>query len=115
MKGSKPMTRILAGLLLAVALATTAAAGDDLNRYIADKAVTCWATPTAMRGIRFDATFDVRFTRDGHVDVIQIAEFAPETETFHALALDLASAVKRCGPYATEGMRDITLTISWPM
>jgi hypothetical protein len=109
------MTRILAGLIFAVAFTATASAEDDLNRYIAERAVTCWATPTAMRGISFDATFDVRFTRDGHVDVIQIAEFAPETETFHALALDLAGALKRCGPYATEGMRDMTLTISWPM
>ena len=109
------MTRILAGLFLATASVPVAAAGDDLNRYIAERAASCWATPSAMRGIKLNMAFEVSFTQNGYVDLVQVADFVPETETARALALDFAEALKRCGPYAVEGMREMKVNVSWPM
>lgn len=109
------MKRLLIGLLFTTAFVTAASSNDDLNRYIAERAVNCWATPVAMRGVRFDATYEVSFTREGHVDLVQIVDFVPESDTSRALTLDFAEAVKSCGPYDTEGMRDITLYVIWPM
>lgn len=114
-EGSMIMRRILAGLVLTTIFVPAAVAEVDLNRYIAERAANCWATPTAMRGIKLDVALEVRFTREGHVDLVQIADFLPESETARVLALDFAEALKRCGPYATEGLREMKLNFSWPM
>lgn len=109
------MRRILAGLVLTTNLVPAAVAEVDLDRYIAERAANCWATPTAMRGIKLDVALEVRFTREGHVDLVQIDDYVPESETARVLAIDFAEALKRCGPYATEGMREMKLNLSWPM
>jgi hypothetical protein len=109
------MTRFLAGISLVAGMATSASAVDDHNRYLVGKAVGCWATPLGLRGIRLDVTFDLGITRDGHVNLVQIVDFAPETPTSQALALDFAGALKRCGPYVTEGMREMRVSLSWPL
>jgi hypothetical protein len=103
------------GILVMSAAATTVSAADDLNRYMVERAATCWTTPTAMRGISFRAEAQISFTREGHVSSIEIVEVAPETETFKALAVDFADALKRCGPYAAEGIKEMNLTLSWPL
>lgn len=103
------------GILAMSAAATAASAADDLSRHIVERAASCWATPTAMRGISFSAEAHVSFTREGHVSSVEIVDVAPETETFKALAFDLADAMKRCGPYATEGMTKMNVTLSWPL
>ncbi|RWM16094.1 MAG: hypothetical protein E5X53_21870 [Mesorhizobium sp.] len=101
--------------ILAIGAATTASAGDSLNRHILERAASCWPTQTAMRGISFSADARVSFTPEGHVSAIEIVEVAPQTETFKALAKDFADALKRCGPYVTEGMSEMDINLSWPL
>jgi hypothetical protein len=101
--------------ILVIGAATTASAGDSLDRYILERAASCWTTQTAMRGISFSADVHVSFTREGHVNAIEIADVAPQTETFNSLAKDFADALKQCGPYFTEGMGEMNLKLSWPM
>ncbi len=95
--------------------ATTVFAGDSLSRYFIERAASCWTTPAAMRGISFSAHVHVSFTREGHVSATEIVDVAPDTETFNALANDFADALKRCSPFATEGMNEMNLTLSWPL
>jgi hypothetical protein len=109
------MRRLIAACVLALAAAPAAAVSDDLNLYIAGQAAGCWTTPEALRGIRVAATLEVQFRQDGHVDLVRVVDATPESATSRALAGDMAAALERCGPYATEGMRDITVTMSWPM
>ncbi|UVC16266.1 hypothetical protein [Mesorhizobium onobrychidis] len=101
--------------ILVIGAATTASAGDSLNRHILERAASCWPTQTAMRGISFSADVHVSFTSEGHVSVIEIVDVAPQTETFKALAKDFANALKQCGPYGTEGMSEMDLNLSWPL
>lgn len=105
-------TRTLAALLMASTV--TVASADDLTAYIAGQAAHCWTTPVALRGISFSADFELTFDRNGDVEVATIAAVTPKTATSEALAADLAGAFKRCGPFITEGMRDIAVTVSWP-
>jgi hypothetical protein len=95
--------------------ATTASANDDLNRYINERAASCWTTPIAMRGITFKAEVHVSFTKEGHVGQVEIGSVVPDTETFRALAVEFSDALKRCGPYTTEAMSEMTLTLAWPL
>ncbi|RWN50936.1 hypothetical protein [Mesorhizobium sp.] len=101
--------------VLVIGAATTASAGDGLSRHILERAASCWPTQTAMRGISFSADVHVSFTREGHVSAIQIVDVAPQTETFKGLARDFADALKRCGPYVTEGKSEMHLNLSWPL
>lgn len=103
------------GVAAVAVVSTPAFATDDLNRYIVERAAGCWTTPAAMRGISFSAEAQASFTREGHVSSIEIVAVFPETGTFKALALDLADALKRCGPYVTEGMKEMDLILSWPL
>jgi hypothetical protein len=109
------MLNTAAAILMISTSVAAAAANDDLSRYIVERAAECWAEPTAMRGISFMAEADVSFTGDGQVSAVEILSVAPETETHKALAGDFAEAMKRCGPYATEGMSEISLTLAWPL
>src|ERR687898_2939720 len=95
--------------ILVIGAATTASAGDSLSRHILERAASCWTTPTAMRGISFSADVHVSFTREGRVSAIEVVDVTPQTETFNGLANDYADALKRCGPYATEGMNEMDL------
>ncbi len=108
------ISRVL-GILLMSGMATTASAGDSLSRHILERAASCWTTPTAMRGISFSTDVRVSFTREGHVDAIEVVDVAPRTETFKGLANDFADALKRCSPYVTDGMNEMNLTLSWPL
>jgi hypothetical protein len=108
------MINQVTGILVMWAAATAASANDDLSRYIVERAASCWTTPAAMRGISFSADADVTFTREGHVIAVEIVTVSPETATFKALADDFADALKRCGPYVTEGMSEMNLTLLWP-
>jgi hypothetical protein len=101
--------------IVALSLVASAASADDLNRYIAGKAAGCFAEPVALRGIAFSADVEAGFTRDGQVSAVKILSVAPQTATSSALAEDFAAAMKRCGPYVTEGMREISLKLYWPM
>ena len=101
--------------ILALSLVATAASADDLNRYIAEKAASCFAEPVAMRGIAFSVAVETSFTRDGQVSAVKILSVAPPTSTSSALAQDFADALKRCGPYVTEGMREVSLKLYWPL
>jgi hypothetical protein len=106
---------IVGTVMLSVATIAGSATDDNLSRYIVVRAASCWTTPEAMRGISLRADTEVAFSREGHVTAVQIVAVAPETSTFRDLAEDFAEALKRCGPYATEGMREMSLTLSWPL
>ena len=109
------MIKHIVGILVMSGAATAATAGDGLSRHVLERAASCWTTPTAMRGISFSADVHVSFTREGHVSAIKIVDVAPQTETFNRLASDYAEALKRCGPYTTEGTNEMDLTLSWPL
>jgi hypothetical protein len=109
------MIKHIVGILVMSGAATAATAGDSLGRHVLERAASCWTTPTAMRGISFSADVHVSFTREGHVSAIEIVDVVPQTETFNGLANDYTEALKRCGPYATEGMNEMDLTLSWPL
>jgi hypothetical protein len=107
-------TRIAVSLF-AIAVASTAMAQDDVHRNVAERAASCWATPVSMRGIRFNVAFDITFTVDGHAEQVRIVDFVPENETTRALLVDFAESIKHCGPYTTQGQREMSLNVSWPM
>jgi hypothetical protein len=107
------MSRLLATSIL-IAAAVGPAAGADLKDDIALKATTCWTTPTAMRGIKLVVDLDVGFDGSGDAKTVTILGFAPKTETSQALAQDLATAMKACGPYIIDGQRQMRLRVNWP-
>jgi hypothetical protein len=106
---------IVGTVMLSAATIAASATDNDLSRYIVARAASCWTTPEAMRGISFRADTDVAFSREGHVTAVQIVAVTPVTSTFKDLAEDFADALKRCGPYVTEGMSEMSLTLSWPL
>jgi hypothetical protein len=107
-------TKTLAIILLAASAAPSIAGEDDLAGYIAGQAAHCWAKPESLRGISFSADFEVSFERDGHASEAHPVSVEPQGATYQALAADLSQAFTRCGPYVTEGMRDMRVTVSWP-
>lgn len=108
------MSRILAAMFLVSTAIGTAAANGGLEDDVAGKAVTCWTTQTGMRGITLAVDLDVGLDAEGGVEKVTILDFAPETETGKALAQDVAAALKACGPYMTDGRRQLSLRVVWP-
>lgn len=108
------MSRFSAATIL-LAAAIGPAAGADLEDDVALKAATCWTTQAAMRGIRLAVDLDVGFDGGGGVETVTVVGFVPETDTGQALAQDLAAALKACGPYVTDGRRQMSLRVNWPL
>ncbi len=109
------MRPFLAAMMIGFTILGAPADADDLNDYIVERASQCWSAPVALRGVKVEFTFDVRFRRDGHVDLVQIVQIVPESPSTTVLAREMAAALQRCGPYVTEGMRNLTLTMRAPV
>jgi hypothetical protein len=109
------MKPFLVPMMVGFTILGNPARADDLNDYIVERAARCWTGPVALRDAQVEFTFDVRFRRDGHVDLVQIVQIVPDSQSTSVLAREMAAALQRCGPYVTEGMLNLTLTISAPM
>ena len=109
------MKPFLVPVMIGFAILGNPADADDLNDYIVERAAQCWAGPVALRDVQVEFTFDVRFRRDGHVDLIQIVQIVPDSHSTSVLAREMAAALQRCGPYVTEGMLNLTLMMGPPM
>jgi hypothetical protein len=114
------MLKSVSGLTLTtcamLAMATaTGLAGEEARKRIVERAAACWTEPVAMRGIRFAADADVAFTPTGEVSTVKIVGTSPSSPTYHELAVELADAMKRCGPYDTEGRTRMRLLLVWPV
>ncbi|MEP9371966.1 hypothetical protein [Mesorhizobium sp. KR1-2] len=98
------------------AAATEAYAGDrKFEDVLVERAVTCWTTPTALRGIKLEVDLAVSIDDHGDVNDVTIQSFAPFSDTSNALAQDFAMALKQCSPYAALSERRMILHVNWPL